>query len=168
MRKIAIVGGGERNPPFSDLTIEIWTIGRLCGSAMPRVTRAYELHGEGVYKHYVDHLAKVVLAGAELWMLDPELVPGAKRLPGPAIVAAGGGFIANSISWMLAHALYEGRVARIELHGTPMSGQQYLYERPSVLYYVGLLRGRGIEVVDCSRIVNWATCYGVVKNGAVG
>lgn len=71
-----------------------------------------------------------------------------------------GGYITNSISWMLAHALYE-KVDTVFLYGCPMSfDSEYSFERPSVLYWIGILKGAGILVVDKSEIVDWSEAYG--------
>jgi hypothetical protein len=139
---------------FDDLGLEIWTVGRCYG--YPRVSRLYELHGEEIYIGYRRHLEEAIARGVEVWMRYP--IQGARLFPGPEVHRLGG-YCTCTISWMLGHALYEG-VSRVVLAGAPLSGgHEYARQRPSVLYWIGILRGNGILVEDRDKIVDWGAWY---------
>jgi hypothetical protein len=55
-------------------------------------------------------------------------------------------FLENSIAYQIALAIHE-RVDEIGLYGVHMVGaSEYIAERPSVTYLIGLAQGRGIKV----------------------
>lgn len=69
-------------------------------------------------------------------------------------------FFTNSISYMIAFALYEG-FEKISLYGVDMdSGSEYEFERPSVSYWIGFARGLSVEVNIASEIDNPIFLYG--------
>lgn len=56
-------------------------------------------------------------------------------------------YLENSVAYQIALAIHERRPA-IGLYGVHMTGgAEYVWERPSVTYLVGLAQGRGIEVI---------------------
>jgi hypothetical protein len=59
-------------------------------------------------------------------------------------------FLENSIAYQLAYALWTHRrdpIERVDLYGVNMMGKrEYLWERASVVYWAGVLRGNGIEI----------------------
>lgn len=73
-------------------------------------------------------------------------------------------YFTNHISWMLALALYQ-RVDEIGIYGVDMamSGGEYEYQRPSVEYFIGIARGRGVpvEVPDTCDLLKTTRLYGV-------
>lgn len=54
------------------------------------------------------------------------------------------GFFTNTISYMLAYALYN-EVDCVELYGVDLDGN-YEHQSASVCYWIGYLRGKGVEV----------------------
>lgn len=55
-------------------------------------------------------------------------------------------FFTNTVSYMLAYALYTG-IQEIEIFGVDMSSRdEYVSQRPSVLYWIGYLRANGVKV----------------------
>ena len=55
-------------------------------------------------------------------------------------------FFTNTVSYMLAYALYIG-VEEIDIYGVDMNLlDEYYMQRPSVLYWVGYLRANGVKV----------------------
>lgn len=69
-------------------------------------------------------------------------------------------FFTNSISYMIAYALYEG-FENISLYGVDMDSQsEYEFERPSVSYWIGFARGLSVEVTIASEVDNPIFLYG--------
>lgn len=69
-------------------------------------------------------------------------------------------FFTNSISYMIAYALYEG-FGNISIYGVDMDSQsEYVFERPSVSYWIGFARGLSCEVEIASDIDNPIFLYG--------
>ena len=66
--------------------------------------------------------------------------------PRKEVTEAFGYYFTNSISWMLALAIYEG-FPEIHMYGIEMAlSGEYGYQRPSVEYFVGIARGMGLKV----------------------
>lgn len=71
-------------------------------------------------------------------------------------------FFTSSIDWMLAFAIREG-FTRIELHGVDMfDGHERKVQREGAHYWIGMARGRGIDVVipDASSLTKTERLYG--------
>lgn len=73
----------------------------------------------------------------------------------------------NSISWMIALAIYQG-YQKIGLFGVDMAmdgvhgESEYAFQRPSVEFWIGVARGLGIEVVmpEVSEVLKCGYLYG--------
>ena len=73
-------------------------------------------------------------------------LPDAQLYPQKIIMEKYGDFFTNSASWMLALALHEG-VEKIGIYGIEMETlSEYEHQRPSVLYFIGLAKGMGVEI----------------------
>lgn len=69
-------------------------------------------------------------------------------------------FFTNSISYMIAYAIYK-EYKKISLYGVDMdSAGEYEFERPSVTYWIGFARGLSLEVLIASEIDNPIFLYG--------
>lgn len=69
-------------------------------------------------------------------------------------------FFTNSISYMIAYAIYSG-FEKIFMYGVDMDiDGEYTFERPSVTYWIGFARGCGVEVNIASDIDNPLFLYG--------
>lgn len=69
-------------------------------------------------------------------------------------------FFTNSISYMIAYALFQG-FNDIKLYGVDMEiGQEYTFERPSVTYWIGYAKGLSAKVSIASEIDNPVFLYG--------
>jgi hypothetical protein len=56
------------------------------------------------------------------------------------------GYFTNTISYMIALAIYE-EFEVIEIYGVDMAvGTEYNEQRPSCEYYIGIAKGRGIDI----------------------
>jgi len=55
-------------------------------------------------------------------------------------------FFTNTVSYMLAYALYTG-IQEIDIYGVDMNGREdYENQRPSVMYWIGYLRANGVKI----------------------
>lgn len=66
----------------------------------------------------------------------------------------------NSISYMIAYALYNG-YKKIKMWGVDIEKRsEYAFERPCVLYWMGLARGMGMEIETSSNLGEIPFKYG--------
>lgn len=64
----------------------------------------------------------------------------------------GSAYFTNSISYMIAYAVYKG-YKKIELYGVDMSARdEYINQRGSVMYWIGFARAKGVDVFLASGI----------------
>lgn len=69
-------------------------------------------------------------------------------------------YFTNTISYMLAYALYKG-FDEIEIYGVDMNDKdEYINQRSSVMYWIGFARGKGVKVKISSNIDNPVFLYG--------
>lgn len=72
----------------------------------------------------------------------------------------GSAYFTNSISYMIAYAVYKG-YKKIELYGVDMSARdEYINQRGSVMYWIGFARAKGIDVYIASGIDKPFFLYG--------
>lgn len=155
--KVAIVakGGTSSLAPWRNPEWEIWGLPWI---SYPRVTRLFDLHtqecvdccpvewfqkGEWVEKGRKQFETVPVYCDSSRAHLYPDAVP----YPLEAVQAfLPYAYLENSIAYQLALAMYEG-AEEIGLYGVHMMGRpEFVYERPSVTYLVGLAQGKGIRV----------------------
>lgn len=160
-RKIAIVakGGTSALAPWGDESWEVWGLPWIW---YPRASRLFEIHtqacadeAEGDFgtggwleeyrRRQPDVPVWCVPSRAHLFRnpVDYPMDAVLAFLPIP--------YLENSIAYQLALALYEHSqgetVEEIGLYGVHMTGMtEYVAERPSVAYLVGLAQGMGIKV----------------------
>jgi hypothetical protein len=157
-KKVSIVGFADTRDecPFSDPTMEIWGINDL-HRALPRYDRWFDIHVR-------DNIQADVKAGrspADACGLEPLKhlnvpvymqeafpdIPTSIRFPAKEIMDRFGRYFTNSISFLIALAILEN-YEEIHIYGVDMAvGKEYIKERPSVEYMIGIARGRGIKVV---------------------
>lgn len=156
-RKVAIVAkaGTSALAPWHDSDWEIWGLPWI---RYPRVDRYFEMHELAAIgddetcffkdkkwlEHYRDRTpCTPIYCPAERLADLPNSVEYPleeilKALPIP--------FLENSIAYQIALAIHEG-VEEIGLWGVHMTAsKEYLIERPSVVYLIGLAQGMGINV----------------------
>jgi hypothetical protein len=156
MRKIAIVAkaGTSALAPWRDEEWEIWGMPWI---SYPRVTRMFEIHAQSVADEDTgDDRESVWLP--KFMAKNPD-VPvychpsRAYAFPNPVIfpfeeVIASIPFpyLENTIAYQLALAIHE-KVDEIGLWGVHMMGRsEFTWQRPSVIYLIGLAQGLGIKV----------------------
>ena len=94
-------------------------------------------------------------------------IPNVVPFPIDAVVEAYGNYFTNTVSWMLAHAMIEGR-KNVGIWGVDMAQDtEYGSQRPSCEYYIGLARGMGMSVFlpDTSDLLKAPFLYGMEDGG---
>ena len=132
----------------------------------------FELHPlEDMYdnlEHDPKHIEWVEGEGREVELVvlpceEARQLPNTRVLPANKIIETYGSYITNSVSWMIAYALMQG-AAEIGLYGLNMEvDYEFKYERPSIEYFIGYARGKGVEVhvPDESSLTKTPCIYGV-------
>ena len=177
MKRVAIIGGAKssRNlAPFDDETIEFWSLNDMIEALPPcRVGRWFEMHRPEAIRAYRSewgYMGKLSSLPCPVYMCEamPE-IPNSLTYPLDAMLELFGGYFTNSIAYMLAMAIADG-YEEIHLYGVEMSASsEYILERPSVEYFVGLARGFGIRVVipEISTLSRGYWLYGYDEPGEV-
>lgn len=172
--KVAIVGFAPASrdlAPYSNPEWEIWGMHEL-HKFIPRWDRWFELHSPSVFENlpggagYTEWLKSQT---KPLYMREQfEDIPACQRYPVEEILRAYGRYFTNTVSWMIALALKEMEAKpdekhTIGLYGVDMAvGSEYGEQRPSCEYFIGLARGKGIEVIvpaECD-LLKTAWLYG--------
>lgn len=151
-KKIAIVGfapSSINKAPYGDKSFEIWGVNELY-KIVPRVDVLFELHDREFLAskdRNPQHLEWLRKAKIPIFMQEHyEDIPQSIPYPKDAITKDFGRYFTNSISWMLALAIATG-TEEIQLYGVDMAtNEEYQHQRPSVEYFIGFARGRGIKV----------------------
>lgn len=159
--------------PVRDESLEVWGLNNLYTSQLPRWTRWFDIHSrESLFQKNRDeaHFNWLKQAhGKPIYMQDqyPEF-PCSVPYPIEQMVAMFGDYFTNSISYMLALAIAED-FKTIYLYGVDMAlDSEYGEQKPSCEYFVGIARGRGINVIipDESDLLKSAFRYGYHSGSA--
>jgi hypothetical protein len=158
MRKVAIVGfapSTRDKAPYNNPEWEIWVLNEyktiLPNGGASNITKHFELHHRSTVldskrnKDYIDDLRSSTVP---IYMTEKhDDIPMSVEYPLQDIIKAlGTDYFTNSISYMIAMAVYEG-VEELAIYGVDMAQEEeYAKERPSVEYFVGYARARGIPV----------------------
>lgn len=191
-RKIAILGkapSSQQLAPFGDKSWEIWilnTIGYL--NEAPRWDRQFELHdleltkapGYGQYYQWLCQQEKPVyvrqpspeIKSHVVYPKDEVQAFFARNLAGVDGPRAKLDYFTNSVSWMMALALYEG-CTEMALYGVDMAQHgvgaksEYAHQRPSCELFVGIALGMGVKVTipDTSDLLKTGHLYGFETPG---
>lgn len=155
MRKVAIIGkaGTSGLAPWRDTSWEVWGMPWI---SCPRVTRLFDVHTEERWAEcktqkdadWIDHYrancsdVPVYCDKSRFHVFEkPVAYPFEEIIASLPIP-----YLENTIAYQLALAIYEG-VDEIGLWGIHMMGSgEYIEERPSVTYLIGLAQGKGIKV----------------------
>ena len=139
--------------------------------------RWYQLHD--IDEHHKEDRAEHIgwLRGSKLPIIMwPEHIekygkeiPNAVAYPKDEVIAMFGKYFTNTVSWMVAHALFEDR-ENIGVYGVDMAqDSEYGNQRPSCEYFVGWARGMGktVFIPATSDLLKAPFLYGVEDGGAL-
>jgi len=155
-KKLAIVGTAPSSihlAPYNDPDYEIWCLNGVYGyidfPSINNITRWFDIHFLAEIKdspnNYFDfHKACPV----PVYMQDVfEEVPTSVKFPLEEVLARfPRRYFTNTVSWMLALAIYEG-YGDISVFGVDMAmGTEYASQRPSCEYFLGYAEGMGINI----------------------
>jgi len=166
VKKVAIVGCSQSKmlAPFGDEEFEIWGVNNLYPH-IPRATRWFEIHniekkGDDYYRRedikFRGQVVKTYLEKMGRWCQERncpvymqqvwDIVPTSVQYPLGDILNVFGGYFTNTVSYMLALAIYE-QFEEIHVYGVDMAvDTEYHHQRPSCEYFLGVAVGRGIKV----------------------
>lgn len=158
-KKVSIIGftPSRSQAPFDDPESEIWCENALfIHRDVPRCSRWFDLHDPKIIDEQRLNFYKQITVPVFLHDVRED-VPGSIKFPKEQIekfvagLAPGsanmlGEYQTNSISWMIAFAMWEG-FTTINVYGVDMSqDSEYRFQKSCVEYFLGICRGRGIEV----------------------
>ncbi len=177
VKKVCIVGFAPswKEAKWEDESYEIWCLNEMYkrSDQVPkfRATRWFEIHNRNsASKSIEEHQAWLKSCPVPLYMWDKyDDLPNSVKFPKDEIVAwlrdkghSGAGYFTNSISWMVALAMYEG-YEEIQLVGVDMANDsEYGWQRPSCEYFIGLAEGMGIKfyIPPASDLLKCTQLYG--------
>jgi len=163
MKKVAIVGytSTREQAPYGDDSFEIWGINDLY-EYIPRFNRWFDIHSYDFIKNQVSsrtgrkQLEVLKSMPVPVYMQKKfKSIPNSVRYPFDEIVKyfspyftdpVHARYFTNSISFMLALAIYEG-FQEIAIYGVDLAvTTEYSEQRPSCEFWIGVAVGRGIKV----------------------
>lgn len=142
--------------PWGEPDAENWGMNALHKLAPDKpFHRWYQLHD--IETHHTadrdEHVGWLANCGIPVYMWPEHAdkwrptIPTAVPFPRLAITDHFGRYFTNTVSWMIAHAIWEGR-SKIGVYGVDMAQQtEYESQRPSCEYFLGWAAGSGVEVV---------------------
>jgi len=152
-KKICIVGfaPGHEDAPYDDPSFEFWGVNEMyMAPTVKKIDVLFEIHDykwikEG--KRNKGHLKWLQTAKIPIMMQQHfDDIPNSIPFPRKVLEEKYGAYYTNTISWEIALAMHIG-VEAIHIYGVNMATDiEYQSQRPSCEYYIGLARGKGIEV----------------------
>ena len=136
--------------PFDDPTFDVWSM-HMGPFVLRRVDVSFEFHDPEVFKkpqyvdkEYYDRLCKLQIPVYMRRHYDD--IPTSIAYPTEEIIKEFGRFFTNSVSYMLALA-FRNQYEEVHVYGVEMEhGTEYVDQARSVIYFIGLLMGRGVRV----------------------
>lgn len=172
-RKVAIIGytDSKQHAPWQDPTWEKWGINDLHHwIPTEQCSRWYDLHPIDGIRNDPQHMQWLQTTTLPVFMWEAQSdLPMSIEYPKTEVTARFGRYFTNSISWMIAHALYEG-VTHLGIWGVDMAqGTEYAAQRPSCEYFIGMAAGMGIQVFipEQSDLIKSANLYGAEDDSAL-
>lgn len=169
-KKVAIVGytTTRNQAPYNDEAFEIWGLNDLY-KHIPKYDRWFQLHTpeevnrtaaetKGGRDAWGAQVATLQSMSCPIYMQDQYAeIPRSVKYPLNEIIKYFSGsfvnpkraqYFTNSISYMIALAIYEG-VEELHIYGVDMAtntGGEYAQQRPSCEFWLGVAAGRGIKL----------------------
>ncbi len=175
--KVCIVGFAPtwNKTPFADDDFEVWGLNELYAyfKQIPdaHAERWFEIHSpNSPSKNTPQHRAWLRKATIPIYMQKHfDDIPNSVPFPKDEVFKffedkgyMGAKYFTNSISYMIALAIYEG-YKEIHIYGVDMAqDSEYAFQRPSCEYFIGIAEGLGIKVyIPCeSDLVKAGVLYG--------
>jgi hypothetical protein len=160
-RCVAICGTGRTRAiaPWDDDGWEIWSCSHRFDK-YPRTDRHIEIHHPDAVRCNKDYFLWLTSNQSRVLLAEPmEELPGAQLFPWwrlPVVNIKGSRlslqFYSCSIAWMIALAVQEGAdiigLWGIDMSKDVLSGREYEFELPSVMFHIGYAVGKGVEVFN--------------------
>lgn len=173
---VYIVGFAPSWPqtPWNDPNAQRWGMNSLHTVAGDRPWDVwFQLHD--IDKHHphdkAEHIAWLVQSGLPVYMWKEHVakygLPNAVPYPREEITKYFGQYFTNTVSWMIALAIYQ-RFKKIGVYGVNMAQDaEYIHQRPSVEFFLGWARGAGIEleIPSASDLLKAPFLYGYQDDG---
>ena len=156
-KKIAIVGfapSTKDKAPYNDPDWEIWVLNEyftMLPCEANNIARWFELHQRDTVLNSFrtkEYLKQLQQSNIPIMMVEKfEDIPMSEKYPLDEIIKElETDYFTNSISYMVAYAIYYG-ADEIAMYGVDMAqDEEYAKERPSVEYFVGYARAKGVPV----------------------
>lgn len=157
MKALAIVGTGTQtreNAPWDDPSFDIWVFNEAAGGSawVKRWDACFQMHPPAIYtafnRKHAGHWEWLQdKHGKPIYMqaVDP-LIPDSVAYPLQcAIDLVGIKYLTSTISYALALAKLQG-YERVDIYGVEMSATEYEYQAECYRFWIGYLKGAGIEV----------------------
>ncbi|MFA5165412.1 MAG: hypothetical protein WC481_07610 [Candidatus Omnitrophota bacterium] len=162
-KRLCIVGSApsKADAPYGDKSFDIWAIsGAVFSESLNGVKKEntednswndvtrydvlFEMHKRN---KFLPKLAKLAECGKPVIMQRVERdIPTSQSFPLDEVSDAVGADFFCTISYMLAYAIYLG-YEEIKLYGIIMAHEtEYIRQRPSVKFYLGIAHARGVKV----------------------
>jgi hypothetical protein len=152
--KVVILGSAETwtQAPFTDDSFEIWALNDMF-SVIPRAEVWFEMHSISEIQNHICRGADVNYydwykhAQIPIYMQKKVVeIPYSIEYPLKEIIDLFGDYLTNTISYEIALAIYMG-YEEIHLYGVNMAlSEEYMNQRPSCEYYIGIAKGMGIKI----------------------
>ena len=181
IKRVHIVGFAPTwvQAPWDDTEAEFWGMNALHRLATDKpFHRWFQLHDlDQHHAEDADHRVWLQNAKIPIYMWSHHIdkfgayIPAAVPYPKDEIVNRYGTYLTNTVSWMMAYALYLHDIGmgieEVGVWGVDMAqDSEYEHQRPSVEYFLGLLVGRGIKVIvpPTSDLLKTSSLYGAEEN----
>lgn len=148
--KIFIVGAAPSYKLLSPTMVqdaEVWAISQMLGyqDFTLKIDLLFEMHNEENF-----NFKRQVIIDSDIPVFCQRAhddIPHSLEYPIKEITDLYGDYFTNSISYMIAMAIYQ-EVDEIHIYGVNMiNDSEYGHQKPSCEYFIGLARGMGIKVV---------------------
>ena len=170
-KKIAIVGCSDSKDeaPYDDESWELWAMNNAY-SHVRRRTAWFEIHPvkfengtywrrklikPGIFKWATDfrgapvekYLNDLAILDVPVYMQQKwDIIPKSEPYPLQKIIETFGNYFTNSVSYMIALAIYQN-ATEIGCYGVDMAtGSEYGPQRPSCEFFLGVAAGMGIKI----------------------
>ena len=148
MKKVCIVGHSVTyiQAPFFDNEWEIWGLNSRFKD-IPRFDRWFDLHAlDTLFHEKTEYIQFLQSNASKVWLKENYFGIKGNVFPKEKLMQRFGDFFTCTMAWLIAFAIAEG-VTDLALFGIDCSHPtEYIHQRASVLYFLGIAAGRGINI----------------------